>query len=255
MRSRCDEAGLFVLDLPGRVWIRWRIHRSETAALTVTYNRSTIVMKLKIIYDNESYLEGLRPDWGFSCLIEARDKRILFDTGTDGMLLLENMHALGIAPASITEVFFSHAHFDHIGGLATFLRENEHVKIYAPETLRGIRPAAEVVYVKEPIQLDSHFHSTVLLENIEQSLVIEDEKGVIVIVGCSHPGVGAILESARNVGRPHTLVGGLHGFDEYPLLGLLDFVCPTHCTQHISEIRSRYPEKYVPGGAGAVIEI
>ena len=101
-------------------------------------------MIITIIYDNESFRQGLRADWGFACLIEAYGKRILFDTGTDGTLLLENMHALDISPNSIDELFLSHAHFDHIGGMAAFLKENENLKVYAPPALRGIRPAREV---------------------------------------------------------------------------------------------------------------
>jgi 7,8-dihydropterin-6-yl-methyl-4-(beta-D-ribofuranosyl)aminobenzene 5'-phosphate synthase len=201
------------------------------------------MMRVTIIYDNES------------CLVEAHEKRILFDTGTDGELLLSNMKVLGISPASIDELFLSHAHFDHIGGLSTFLKENERVRIYAPVTIRGIRPAGEVIYVEKPIKIDRHFYSTGLLGGIEQSLLIEDKVGLVVVVGCSHPGVGAILSKADEVGTPHTLIGGLHDYDEYQLLERLQLVCPTHCTRHIAEIRSRYPDKYTRGGVGEVIEI
>jgi hypothetical protein len=33
----------------------------------------------------------------------------------------------------------------------------------------------------------------------------------------------------------------------------LKSICPTHCTQNISEIAARYPAKVIPGGAGRVI--
>jgi hypothetical protein len=32
-------------------------------------------------------------------------------------------------------------------------------------------------------------------------------------------------------------------------------ICPTHCTQFQSEIQSLYPQKYIAGGAGRIIEI
>ena len=213
------------------------------------------MITITIIYDNESTQQALRPDWGFSCLINAYGSRILFDTGTDGALLLENMKALDIDPASIDELFLSHAHFDHIGGMSAFLGENGRVKVYAPSALRGIRPAKEVVYVDQAMEMHTHFHSTGLLEGVEQSMVIEDNDGVVVIVGCSHPGVSQILDKAEDFGKPHTLIGGLHGFSEFERLEPLRHVCPTHCTHHIAEIKSRYPEKYIKGGAGVVIKI
>jgi len=70
-------------------------------------------MKITIIYDNETWEEGLKADWGFSCLVEAYDKKILFDTGANGSILLHNMQRLNIDPTIIEEVFISHAH----GGL------------------------------------------------------------------------------------------------------------------------------------------
>jgi len=94
-----------------------------------------------------------------------------------------------------------------------------------------------------------------LLKDIEQCLIVETDKGLVIIVGCSHPGVDAILDAASQFGTPYAVIGGLHGFDEFELIQKLQFVCPTHCTQHIPEIQSLYPDKYVQGGAGKVIEI
>ena len=79
--------------------------------------------------------------------------------------------------------------------------------------------------------------------------------GVVVIVGCSHPGVKNILDSASQFGKPLALIGGLHGFREFDVIEDLELVCPTHCTQYESEIKSLYPEKYIKGGAGKIIEI
>jgi glyoxylase-like metal-dependent hydrolase (beta-lactamase superfamily II) len=56
-------------------------------------------------------------------LVKAADRVLLFDTGgganmgASGGRLAASLDAAGIDPRSITDVFVSHAHFDHIGGL------------------------------------------------------------------------------------------------------------------------------------------
>ncbi len=212
--------------------------------------------KITIVYDNEIYQEGLKSDWGFSCLIEKeKSPKLLFDTGANGSILLSNMKKLGIDPLSIDEIFISHNHFDHIGGLSSFLNLNNKVKIYVPISLRGIRNAKEIIYIDKPLSIHHNFFSTGQLEGIEQSLAIKEEKGLVVIAGCSHPGVGKILEAAGQFGKVNVLIGGLHGFKDFNLIKGLDFICPTHCTQFKEKIKELYPEKYISGGAGKIIWI
>jgi 7,8-dihydropterin-6-yl-methyl-4-(beta-D-ribofuranosyl)aminobenzene 5'-phosphate synthase len=211
-------------------------------------------MKITIIYDNEVLKAGLEADWGFSCLVEAYGRKILFDTGANGSILIGNMKKLGIDPAIIEEVFISHSHFDHIGGLPDFLKINK-VKVYIPSSCPEPEGALEVVKIKEATGIHENIFSTGELQNIEQSMVIKTGNKTTVIAGCSHPGVGDILKAASQFGKPDVLIGGLHGFDEFELLESLRLVCPTHCTQHKAEIRTKYPGKYISGGAGKVIDI
>jgi 7,8-dihydropterin-6-yl-methyl-4-(beta-D-ribofuranosyl)aminobenzene 5'-phosphate synthase len=213
-------------------------------------------MKLTIIYDNTVYQKGLEADWGFSCLIEVENTpRILFDTGTNGSILLSNMQKLSIDPASIDEVFISHAHFDHVGGLSAFLNMNSEVKVYAPPSLRGVRGAKEVISVSEPLEIHNNVFSTGELDGIEQSMAVKTDKGIVVIVGCSHPKMAHILKAASQFGEIYGIIGGLHGFNEFVLFQDLKLICPCHCTQFKSEIMSLYPEKCIDGGAGKIIEI
>jgi len=222
-------------------------------------------VKITIIYDNETSRKGLTPDWGFACLVEAHGKNILFDTGAKGTILLENMKKLDIEPSSVGEVFISHAHWDHTGGLADFLKENRDVRLYIPSSY-NIPPdsARKVIVVKEPIKICEGVFSTGELQGseqvtygdeIEQSLVVSTDSGQVVIAGCSHPGVGMILETASMHGRIRALIGGLHGFNEFKLLKGIDIICATHCTKFKTEIESLYPDEYIEGGAGRIINI
>ena len=213
-------------------------------------------MKVTIIYDNTSFTEGLPADWGFSCLVEVYGRTILFDTGANGPILLSNMKKLNIDPQSIDDVMISHAHWDHTGGLSHFLRENNAVSLYVPSSYTVSPNAAKnVIQVKESTKIHENIFSTGELEGIEQSLVVNTAKGLVVIAGCSHPGVRNILEAASMYGRISALIGGLHGFNEFDVIKDLDLICATHCTQYMQEIKSRYPDKYIQGGAGQVIDI
>jgi len=211
-------------------------------------------MKITLIYDNDVYREGLTADWGFSCLVEVENTpKILFDTGAKGSILLSNMAKLDTDPASIDVVIISHPHHDHVGGLSAFLNVKRDAKVYVPVSLRGIPNAREVIPVSGPLEIFESVFSTGELGSSEQSLAIKTEKGVVLVVGCSHPGVKSILKAASEFGKVCAIVGGLHGFSEYDLLRDLTVICPTHCTEHKSEIRTLYPRAYIEGGVGQVI--
>ena len=210
-------------------------------------------MKVTILYDNTVWEKGLRSDWGFSCMVEAHGKTILFDTGANGNILRDNMNKLGIDPKVVDDVFISHTHFDHTGGLNAFLELNP-VRVFIPSSCRVAKTDAAITRVKEPLEIHDHIFSTGELSGIEQSLVVRTETGVAIIAGCSHPGVRMILNRAARHGQVEMLLGGLHGFREFALLENLKLVCPTHCTQFKKEIQTMYPHSYQEGGAGRVIQ-
>ena len=213
-------------------------------------------MKITIVSDNAVYKEGLKSEWGFSCLVEVENiPRILFDTGASGSVLLHNMEKLNIDPKSIDCVFISHNHWDHTGGLKAFLKLNDNVKLYLPYSFFSELKAKEIVKPKIPVKIYENIFSTGTLQNIEQSIIIKTDKGLVVIAGCSHPGVRTILESASEFGKVIALIGGLHGFSDFDLVKDLDLICATHCTQYKQKIKELYPDKFVEGGAGMDITI
>jgi 7,8-dihydropterin-6-yl-methyl-4-(beta-D-ribofuranosyl)aminobenzene 5'-phosphate synthase len=213
-------------------------------------------MKITVIYDNSLSREGLTIGWGFSCLIETGDTPpLLFDTGNDGVALLYNMEQLGITPENIKTVVISHAHGDHTGGLSDVLEINKHAEIYIPASSAAEIPGRKVTLVSKPLQISEHVFSTGELKGIEQSLLLKTRKGVIVVAGCSHPGVGTIINAASCHGAVYGIIGGLHGFHDFDRLDGLSLVCPCHCTQYKSELRRLFPDQYVTCGAGLELEL
>ncbi len=211
-------------------------------------------MKVTIVYDNTSARPDLQADWGFSALIQVKERDILFDTGANGDILLSNMEKLKVNSKEIEAVFISHPHGDHTGGLSSFLQLNNKVKLWVPSYLSEEKNVREVIEVKTPTKLYEGVYSTGELDGIEQSLCVETEKGIMIIVGCSHPKMEHILKAASQFGKVYGIIGGLHG-NRPETLRDLSLICATHCTQYKSEIKSLYGEKYIEGGAGKIIEV
>jgi len=215
-------------------------------------------MKLTIVYDNEVYIphSDLKPDWGFSCLLETRQNTVLFDTGAKGSILLHNMDQLSIDPGKIDTIIISHEHWDHKGGLPALAEHISKCDLYEL-TDDCPFPSLRLHHPKKPLSITEKIWTTGRLEGVmdEQSLILQGEKGWCVLVGCSHPGVETILHAAAQRGDITGLVGGLHGFDNFSLLEPLSYVCPCHCTRYKKKIETLYPSTYLLGGVGRIINI
>lgn len=91
-----------------------------------------------ILYDAFGNDPAMTKDWGFSALVEAGGKRILFDTGNNPEIFAANAKAKGVDLTKLDFVVMSHRHGDHMGGLGHLLSVNPHVKIYAPMEAFGV---------------------------------------------------------------------------------------------------------------------
>jgi 7,8-dihydropterin-6-yl-methyl-4-(beta-D-ribofuranosyl)aminobenzene 5'-phosphate synthase len=176
-------------------------------------------INITVVCDNNPYKEGLEKGWGFSCLVGGPEKTILFDTGPGGSLLV-NMEKLAIEPQSIDTVVLSHIHPDHTGGLESFLEKNPKVTVYLPKSFperfkNNVQmQGARVIGVEQPMEICENVWSTGQTGKWikEQSLVIKTDKGLVVISGCSHPGIVKIVNVAKDLVKDDILLvmGGFH---------------------------------------------
>jgi 7,8-dihydropterin-6-yl-methyl-4-(beta-D-ribofuranosyl)aminobenzene 5'-phosphate synthase len=234
-------------------------------------------LTIKVVYDNNPYIDELETAWGFSALITGTEKTILFDTGGDGALLLRNMDKLAIEPNSIDVVALSHIHGDHTGGLAKFLEANNNVTVYLPESFPKkfkedvIEQRAKVIEVKKSIKICQGVYSTGQIGTWikEQALVIQTDNGVIVITGCAHPGIVKIVKTAKDLFNDNILfvMGGFH-LEWMPKIKInrvissfnklqVRYVGPCHCTGNRARrlFEEHFGENYINVGAGKVIKI
>jgi len=223
-----------------------------------------------VLVDNYSR-EGFLSEWGLSLYIESNEWRALFDSGTSGEVLRYNTSRLGIDLTKLDFAFLSHHHGDHYGGFKYVGQVCPSLTVYIPPggygylESWGLRP----IVINEPQQISSSAWSTGPLRLClwglrEHSLVfIIKGKGLVIVVGCSHPGLKVIIDRSINitgVSKVYMVIGGFHE----PRITQLDYVAskaeyvaPLHC----SGIRAReylarkYPTKLLTLKAGDKVRI
>jgi 7,8-dihydropterin-6-yl-methyl-4-(beta-D-ribofuranosyl)aminobenzene 5'-phosphate synthase len=135
-------------------------------------------------------------------------------------------------------------------------------------------PGAKFVTVDSTLEVAPGVHIISLVSDAvgtkelrELSLALETPQGMVVVAGCSHPGIEKIVEAAAGIDRHvHMVFGGFHlpaAPDE--VVGRIaaalhdaykvDRVAPGHCTGEPAfyRFKNTWKEKYTYAGVGSVI--
>lgn len=221
------------------------------AAAEPAANRITVVYN-HIRADSTTELQ---PGGGFAAFVEFNGKTILFDTGGQADTLLQNLRELKGDATGIDAVVISHNHWDHVYGLPGVMSAaSVRPKIYVPESSRDAilqqNPRATIAAVDGPTQIMPKVWVTepMKLEYgggalAEQALVLEHGDGLVVLVGCSHPGIVDVVERVKKLfegKKIHFVGGGFHlrstPQDEIKYISSrlqhngVEFLAPSHCT-------------------------
>lgn len=208
-------------------------------------------MKITCLLENTSSRDDILPEHGLSILIKTNSHSILFDMGqTD--LFAKNAKQLGLDPNEMDIAVLSHGHYDHGGGLETFLSINQKAPVYLSRHAFGNHYNGTDKYIGLDQALKNHprlrwvdgetaidegltlhscnhlarpnsfgsfgltlYDGTSFIDDPflhEQYLLIEENGKRILISGCSHKGILDIAEWFC----PDVLIGGFH-FSKIPL--------------------------------------
>lgn len=202
-------------------------------------------MIVKALMEDTSLNPAFQAEHGLSLYIEANGHNILFDAG-QSPLFAQNAVKLGVDLSKVDFAVLSHAHYDHSGGLRTFLSLNPDAPVYVSrfafdeclnnagepigldDTLQG---DPRLVFVKDSLMLAEGFEifsgkertlmqpvesfglktrrgGTVIPDDFrhEQYLLVTQGNKRVLISGCSHKGIINIAHWFR----PDVLIGGFH---------------------------------------------
>lgn len=233
-------------------------------------------LKFTVVYDNNEGAEGLNASWGFACLIEGLEQKILMDTGGDPRHLAHNMERLGIEPGSLDLVFMTHTHWDHSEGMK-YLKEAASdfsvcvLESFPEDYKEQVRSTGgQLIEVRNPTRVTDVLLSTggLGIQIVEQSIVIPTDKGTVVVMGCGHPGVDKVVARAKRMTRQEVLVviGGYHLIDyeekriKKALAGMREagvlYYAPGHCSGDDARrlFREAFGEKYFDCTVGFTLD-
>ena len=233
-------------------------------------------LEIRVIYDNTSARSDVQADWGFAAVVTFRGRRVLFDSGTKPELFLTNLEKMEVDPSSITQAVISHQHPDHRNGIYELFPLHPSIRIHFLKAFyeKAYEEAATVGMtpnrVTGPFEVEPGVYSTGMISGDppEQSLAVETSKGIVLLVGCGHPGVVNIVktvEKQRGADSIRLVLGGFHMLrqnedeinSQIAELKQLNVhrVMPAHCSGDLAKrlFRDAYGENFETLGAGKVL--
>ena len=233
-------------------------------------------LEIRVIYDNTSARSDVQADWGFAAVVTFRERRVLFDSGTKPELFMTNLEKMEVDPSSIAQAVISHQHPDHRTGIYKLFPLQPAMRIHflkafyeqAYEEARAVGMTPN--RVTGPFEVETGVYSTGMIagDPPEQSLAVETSKGIVLLVGCGHPGVVNIVETVekqRGADSIRLVLGGFHMLrqneddidSQIARLKQLNVrgVMPAHCSGDLAKrlFQEAYGKDFETLGAGKVL--
>lgn len=202
-------------------------------------------MRFSALCENTTQHSGIVAEHGFSLLIESAHCKVLFDMGqTDAFL--SNAARMNLSLSDVDIAVLSHGHYDHSGGLKSFLEINSTAPVFVSQYAFGSYYNADCKYIgpdtslrcHPQIRFTGHFTSlapgfslfscndlerpfpvssfglteecgTLRMDDRflhEQYLLILHKGKRILVSGCSHKGIENIVSWFQ----PDVFIGGFH---------------------------------------------
>ena len=251
-----------------------RIYRESPTGseLEISDIGSVDSVEINILVDNNPNSD-LKSPWGVSLYIKTQNLSVLFDAGPDPNALKENSEKLNLDLSNLDLAVISHEHGDHVRGLEYVSKVNKNLTVFVPAHMSescknwikslGLKviEVKDTTLISEGIAIVGELYGP----PYEQALAINVENlGLIILVGCSHPGVDKIVSKAEEDlnQNPYAVIGGFHlsGASLNKIRNVaralnetaMKRIYPIHCSGEDFRkfLRESYPEVYGDGRVG-----
>jgi len=193
---------------------------------------------------------------------------------------MSNLKKMNIKSNDMDMVTISHDHWDHTGGLETFLKANSSVDVHISgqfsskikAIVRGY--GAQMIEHESPANIYGPFFTTGSMATnrqglYEQALIISTDRGLIIVTGCAHSGIENIVAEAGRLFDQKILfvLGGFHLVESTEAeisttIKILqntgiDYIAPCHCTGETARkmFKDSFKDSFIDIGAGKIISV